>query len=104
MRLPRPQWTPAEDAALEAGLAAGRMPAEIGVELGRSVVGVRGRWRRIQSGRRYRPWTPERQEQLISLMESHKSWKQIGRIMGNAPKYLQHRAVAAGISLRRANG
>jgi hypothetical protein len=97
-------WTPEEDRRLEEGIAAGKTAVEIAAELGRPPIGVRHRRRRLGKDPLHRPWTPERQAQLIQLMEDHRSWKEIGRIMGNAVKYLQMRAVEAGLSLRTANG
>jgi transposase-like protein len=97
-------WTPEEDRILEEGLAAGRTVVELATELGRSPIGLRHRRRRLGKERLHRPWTPEREAQLIQLMEDHRSWPEIGRIMGNSPKYLQMRAVEAGLSLRTANG
>ncbi len=103
MRVQRP-WTAEDDRVLQEGLAAGRSLAEIAVQLRRSDTAVRHHRRRLGKEPLHRAWSQERGDELIRLMEEHRSWDEIGRIMGNAVKYLQARAVESGVTLRTSNG
>lgn len=106
--LPRPRphtpWQPEEEAVLRSALAEGRNLRLVALKLGRTLIAVRGKAKRISRPRRHRPWTAERTSQLAALVECHTPWPEIARIIGHAEGYLKSRASMLGISQRHANG
>ena len=98
------QWSPDEEDILRAAIASGRALRLVALKLGRSLIAVRSKAKRMARPRRHHPWTQERTNELAELVERHAPWPRIARIMGNSESYLKTRASSLGISRRTANG
>lgn len=100
------RWTAEDDDGVRRGHAAGLRYKAIAALLGRSVPAIKGRAALLGLTAPKPPvWTAEEEAQLLALMETHKTYAEIGRLLKRSRTAVQDRAThVLKTSARTCNG